>query len=109
MSEPVAAEDLRDEYLWCRTVGHSWEEVVADDLPRPEHGWRMALQCSRCLTRRNQIIDDRTGDAEGRRYDYPEGYKLDEKATRSEMRLEYSKRRQYDFIAENRTRRSKKK
>lgn len=100
--DAVEFEVLRDEYLFCRTVGHSWEEVASDDLPKPDYGWRFSLQCTRCLTRRNDIIDPRLGDGIGRNYQYPDHYRLDEKATRSEMRMEWARRRDYDFIKTNR-------
>jgi hypothetical protein len=103
----VYYETLRDDYLFCRTVGHAWEEVVAIDLPKPEFGWRFSVRCMRCTTHRHMIIDPRLGDAVSKRYDYPEGYKLDEKATRSEIRMEWGRRRDYDFIGANRQKRKK--
>lgn len=104
----VYYDTLRDNYLFCRTVGHSWEEVVAHDLPKPDYGWRFSVQCTRCHTHRHFLIDPNNGDSFSRKYDYPEGYQLDEKATRSEMRMEWGRRRDYDFIGANRRKRAKK-
>lgn len=107
-TDALTRENLRDDYLFCRTVGHAWEEIVADDLPKPEFGWRFSVQCVRCHTHRHQIIDDRTGDSVNRSYDYPEGYQLDEKVTRSEWRMELVQRRNYDFVRAHRSKRKKK-
>jgi hypothetical protein len=77
-----------DDAVRCRTYGHAWDEFFPDDLGVPMYGWRLSLRCTRCLTERHDIVE-RTGAIGGRRYIYPEGYKMAgyEKPTREQMRL----------------------
>jgi hypothetical protein len=96
-SQTAIHEDLRDAFLLCRTIGHGWDEVVRNDLEKPEYGWRFSLRCTRCLCERHDVIDPRNGDLvpNGRRYFHPDGYELDEKVTRSEFRQEWARRNHY--------------
>lgn len=103
--DTLEREDMRSEFLFCRTVLHAWEESVADDLEKPGDGWRFSLKCMRCETRRHDVISYTTGELVRRTYDYPDGYKLDETVTRSELRLEYHRR--YEFIQDKRSKRNK--
>lgn len=64
-----------DAMLRCRTYGHSWDEFYPDDLDRPATGWRLSLRCVRCAAERHDVIG-RLGSIEGRRYVYPDGYRL---------------------------------
>lgn len=88
-------EDLRNEYVQCRTYGHAWFEQSASGLGKPERGYMwMLLACTRCTTEREDLVDDRTGDVFGRKYRYPDGYEINETVVRSQLRLEWSKRQQ---------------
>lgn len=91
----VSFEELRDAFLLCRTISHGWEEVVRNDLDKPDYGWRFSLRCNRCACERHDIIDPYNGDLIRRRYIHPDGYELDEKVTRSEFRQEWARRNQY--------------
>lgn len=74
--ERVDIQDLRDEYVICRTLGHSW-----DDHPEPEFSpemWRLslgalALRCTRCHAERYDYIGPGM-DIQYRRYVYPLAY-----------------------------------
>lgn len=104
-STPLEREQFRDDVLACRTYQHGWEEVIADDLEAPGDGWRLSLTCFRCLTRRHDIIAFHTGELVRRTYDYPDGYDIGVTVTRSEMRVEYARRHNYEFIQSKRQRR----
>lgn len=87
--DSLAYEKLRDEFLMCRTVSHGWEEVPSE-LERPEPGyWWFVLRCMRCKTERIDLIDT-WGVVASRRYRYPDGYEIDEKFARSEIRNEWA-------------------
>ena len=59
MTEQVSISDLKDEYVLCRTLGHSW-----DEMPNPEFSpeqfrtsaGAMALRCVRCTGERYDYI-----------------------------------------------------
>ncbi len=108
-ADALEREALKDAYLLCRTVLHAWEEVIADDLEKPGDGWRFSLQCIRCLTRRHDIISHKDGGLVRRKYDYPEDYEMDEKVTRSELRMEFSRRHDYGDLIGIRERRNARK
>ena len=95
VNEPVQIEELLDQYVLCRTLGHNW-----DENPNPE--WNMdmwaasfgaaALRCIRCNTHRYDYID-----AEfrvfTRRYAYPPRYKtIPGMGTRPNLRAELIRR-----------------
>ncbi len=107
--DALTYEDLRDNYLFCRAVGHAWQEAKPKGLPELESGWYFVLKCSSCKTRRidviGNIIGANSGEMQRRKYDYPTGYRLSEKATRSQIREEIGKRRKYNFIEESRAKR----
>ena len=74
--ELMQISDLRNEYVICRSIGHSW-----DDLPNPEFSpalligtaGAMALRCVRCSTERyDYIAKDMT--VASRQYKYPLHY-----------------------------------
>lgn len=78
-----------DEFRECRTLGHAMFRFQANDLDRPDFGWRLSVRCERCSTQRHDIIDHRTGSIIGRRYIWPDGYLLEPglgRTTRDEMR-----------------------
>ena len=76
-----------DDMLKCRVYMHAWDEFYPDDLGTPIIGWRLSLRCTRCSTERHDLIG-RTGALEGRRYIYPDDYKLarGETPTREQLR-----------------------
>lgn len=105
-SDKVSKEDLEDKFLLCRTLGHSWKPFSQKGMTTVDYGWRFSVRCSSCRTKRHQIIHYGTGIVSKIEYIYPKGYRLTEKASRVEMRLEYAKRNRYDFIAANQEKRA---
>lgn len=103
-------EDLRDDFMLCRTLRHAWEEVVEDTLERPQvqGDWWWVLRCSRCQTKRIILVDVFGNYVRLPRYVYPDGYQLDEKVTSSELRVEWAKRHSYGAVEQQRTKRKKK-
>jgi hypothetical protein len=72
----VRIDELLDEYVLCRTLGHSW-----DELPDPEFSTSLyrsstgalALRCTRCRAERyDYIANDMT--VASRQYRYPPQY-----------------------------------
>ena len=95
VNEPVQIEELLDQFVLCRTLGHSW-----DENPNPEWNvevWALsfgaaALRCVRCNTHRYDYLD-----AEfrvfTRRYAYPPRYKtIPGMGTRPNLRAELVRR-----------------
>lgn len=74
--ELMRIEDLRNEYVICRTLGHSWDELpnaeFSPELVRTSAA-ALALRCTRCLTERYDYIN-KSMDVESRRYVYPPHY-----------------------------------
>lgn len=89
--------DIDDRSVMCRTVGHAWEEYTDVELDAPKAGWwRLSLGCTRCTTRRHDLVNKRTGVLEGRRYIYSDGYRRQRGAPRlfrEELRAELWRRR----------------
>jgi hypothetical protein len=100
-------ESLRDAYLLCRTISHSWRHAIDPNLDRPMEGWRFSLQCTRCKTRRHDVISHDTGELLQRRYVHPDDYDIGERVTRSELRVEIGRRQMFDFITAKRSNRKK--
>jgi hypothetical protein len=59
MPTRMLIQDLKDEYLVCRSIGHAWDDnptaVVNSDLFRASLAC-LALRCSRCTTERFDYI-----------------------------------------------------
>ena len=72
--------------------------------PEDPGWWWFVLECIRCHTRRYDLI---TSNAKlwSRRYKYPNGYQVDEKITRGDMRREWAQRHHYETITAKRTKR----
>lgn len=70
-------------YVWCRTFGHDWEEWHTTHQPR--FGYYEPLYCPRCTTERLFTIS-MLGKVIARRYVYPEGYYNAKGITRQEFR-----------------------
>lgn len=99
---------MREDYVMCRLALHAWEEVGDDSITRPEEPgwWWLVLQCVRCDTKRYDLITS-SYEVWTRRYKYPNGYQIDEKVTRSDMRREWAYRHHADAIEVRRNTRNK--
>lgn len=95
MPERTSIDELRDEYVICRTLGHSW-----DDFPNAESNseWAsyatawLALRCTRCHTERFDYIG-KDMEVAYRTYTYPDKYKgIPGEGTRPNLRGELLKR-----------------
>lgn len=76
------------EYLWCRTMGHDWEEWHTEH--EPEFGYYEAVYCPRCTTERLFTIS-MLGEVIARRYIYPENYKMAFKFNAADFRRQMRK------------------
>lgn len=82
---------LQDEYLKCRTYGHSWDQIpssLADPEYQRMYAWYDVLRCVNCKTERYDGIAS-SGDVDTRTYRYPWGYGINFALTRSEARVEH--------------------
>lgn len=74
----VELDELQDEYLICRTVGHSWDDNISgqvDGALARSAAAVLALRCVRCNTERFDYVDiDMLVFA--RYYRYPPRYRL---------------------------------
>lgn len=78
---------MKIEYVWCRTVGHAWQEYYPlKKNPKYIAGVRLALECVRCSATRHDIVSLYDGRLLDRQYEYPEDYRMSEKLTRDEFR-----------------------
>lgn len=98
MIEVVTIEDLPLEFLRCRAFAHKWEEFLPFGKRRGEWGFRVSLLCTSCGTERHDTYDSLAA-LGARQYVYPEGYQLDVKASKEEIRLLYERRRKIKTIA----------
>lgn len=98
--------DLYDDFLVCRTIGHSW-----DDNPGASFvtifNWALPLRCTRCSSERIDYLN-LAGEVMSRRYIYPDGYKVagtrqGDRVGRLQARQEMMRRR---IIARRRVRRA---
>lgn len=91
------------DFEMCRTIGHAWDDYNAEQ-ERPLAGWRFSLRCTRCTCERHDVISRLTGSILGRRYLWPEGYRLErgsERPTRPELRNRIFERLRKDLVANN--------
>jgi hypothetical protein len=65
------AENLPEKYLQCRELGHLWRPWTA--ASNPDGGFDRTLRCTRCHTKREQVITNR-GVVVTNKYIHPEGY-----------------------------------
>lgn len=68
----ATASRLKDAHLACRLVGHSWRRIVPDRAP--QFGRIVVWECSRCESKRDDIIQPNDGSLLARVYRYAEGY-----------------------------------
>jgi hypothetical protein len=87
---------LTDEFVKCRTVGHTWDEIPDDGLGQQlfkgsKSTQMVVFRCTTCTMRRYEVWSLVTGDLVDRRYFTPEGYRLAKGsgANRRVMRKEY--------------------
>lgn len=93
--DAVSLEELRQDFADCRgDLRHSWQRLPLDgNLDSPGRGaYWLQSQCERCQTKRTALISEETGDVLKRKYEYPEGYQLDEKVTIAELRMLFRQR-----------------
>ena len=93
MPDALHYEDLRDDFLECRKLGHAWFSASASDLENPDRGcyWDVS-SCSRCTARRIDLVSSGIGADERRRDEYLVGYEIGETVTRSQLRVEWEQR-----------------
>jgi hypothetical protein len=82
-------QQLRDQFVECRTIGHAWDAFIPHDKRAPQFGARVSLRCLRCSMERHDLVNRITGDIVSRSYDAPDGYRLAEKLTRAQWRRRY--------------------
>jgi len=61
-------------YLLCRSLGHAWDVVDADRVPK-QGGMPVWLRCERCGTERHDAVSPTTGELWGRSYVYDTSYR----------------------------------
>lgn len=85
---------LTDDFVLCRTIGHSWDDVTGlVDRERVTGAWSLSLRCIRCTTERHDLVNYQ-GEVVERRYIYAEGYtRLKERVFRDELRRELMRRK----------------
>ena len=95
MAERVQIADLRDEYVVCRTLGHSWDDNPTAEVDSEWSSFAvgfLALRCTRCTTERLDFIGHDLGVAY-RRYRYPTLYQsVPGEGTRPNLRGELLRR-----------------
>lgn len=65
------AEMLPERFLYCREMGHNWRPYSAGSYK--DGGFERILRCTRCRTRRVQVINNR-GVIIRNKYEYSDGY-----------------------------------
>jgi hypothetical protein len=84
-TETPSARDYTD----CRTYSHAWSQFYPTDWEAPLSGWRLSLRCTRCDTQRHDLISASSGGLLGRRYEWPEDYRIaGEAPSRDELRAQ---------------------
>lgn len=91
-TKSARAEAAREQFIECRTIGHAWDRYVDTDMRAPQYGHRLSLRCTRCPTRRHDLVHRITGKVIERVYDYPDDYALAEKMNRAQWRRRYVQR-----------------
>lgn len=94
-TELVEIVHLRDEYVTCRTIGHSWDDnpngEVNSDFFKLARGLLM-LRCTRCQTERFDYIGNNMQIFQ-RYYRYPPQYRsIPGQGTRPNLRAEMFRR-----------------
>lgn len=91
----VDITELRDEYVICRTIGHSWDDNPTAEIDGPlarSSVGVFALRCVRCTTERFDYIDNGMRVFQ-RYYRYPPQYRsIPGQGTRPNLRGELLRR-----------------
>lgn len=91
----VEISELRDEYVICRTIGHSWDDNISGDVDGPlarSAAAVLALRCVRCNSERFDYIDSEMSVFQ-RYYRYPPQYaSIPGQGTRPNLRGELLRR-----------------
>lgn len=69
-----SVDDIPDEYLLCRDLGHAWAPSDVK-ISRKFGEIHRILQCRSCPTQRTQVLS-LDGGLKKNKYDYPEHYTL---------------------------------
>lgn len=77
-------EGYNQDYVWCRTFGHDWEEWHTT-THQPQFGYYEPVYCPRCTTERLFTVS-MLGKVIARRYIYPFGYHDAKGISRQEFR-----------------------
>lgn len=66
------------DYLKCRTVGHSWDDITGTWRPKVQYirGTRMTFRCERCTMERYEVWSNASGELIYRAYVAPDGYAM---------------------------------
>lgn len=96
--------DIHDQYLLCRTIGHSWDDNPTSDF-KAGFSWVIALRCTRCTMERFDYLNT-SGEVLNRYYRAPLGYRT-VRATRLSMRAEMMRRHLLAIRLNGRTARRK--
>ena len=91
----VDIRELRDEFVVCRTIGHSWDDNISGEVDGPlarSATAVLALRCVRCTTERFDYIDNEMAVFQ-RYYRYPPQYaSIPGQGTRPNLRGELLRR-----------------
>lgn len=74
----MSVTDIKEDYLWCRDVLHSWSPYdfhVKTNGATRRREMHQVLRCDRCTTIKTRIMNTQ-GDLLRNSYSYPDGYLL---------------------------------
>jgi hypothetical protein len=66
------AHHLKQSWLLCRELGHTWKPHTARYVPE-QRAYERTLRCARCTTERRQVLDG-SGHVVSSQYAHPDGY-----------------------------------
>ena len=66
------AHTLKQTWLLCRELGHTWKPFTARYVPE-QRAYERTLRCPRCATERRQVLDG-SGHVVSSSYVHPDGY-----------------------------------
>ena len=69
----VWAQQIGDNELHCRDLGHNWQPLKAGEDVR-KHTLAQSLRCPRCGTVRNRVVSAYTGEVLATNYVYQQAY-----------------------------------
>lgn len=86
--EEFSLPQYKEDFLTCRTFGHSWKVTFEKPTEHAPSTRVMVLTCRSCGTKRVDTVSISSGEIYARTYTYPEGYRHSGQTYRSEYRLE---------------------